>query len=264
MPTKSIIPTLGAKSFSCPTCGALSHQTWYNLHGIQYEKDDAPSLVDANAPVQVMQNREAELEIRQNVAEYFRKRLTQLPFLENHEQSKRVTLSLENVWVSRCYSCNALAIWLWDRLIFPASNFVVEPNSDLDDDIKLDFREAARIVDVSPRGAAALLRLCIQKVCIQLGETGKHIDTDIASLVQKGLEPQIQQALDIVRVIGNEAVHPGQIDLKDDRGTAIRLFELVNLIADVTISRPKQVAELYGKLPETKLKAIEKRDGLKP
>jgi len=34
----------------------------------------------------------------------------------------------------------------------------------------------------------------------------------------------ILQSLDIVRVIGNESVHPGVIDLKDDRHTALRLF----------------------------------------
>ena len=134
----------------------------------------------------------------------------------------------------------------------------------MDDDIKLDFLEAAKIVDLSPRGAAALLRLCVQKICIQLGEPGKNIDTDIGSLVKKGLEPAVQQALDIVRVIGNEAVHPGQIDLRDDRDTALKLFRLINIIAEAMISRPKQIAELYGSLPPTKLQAIEKRDLAKP
>jgi hypothetical protein len=98
---------------------------------------------------------------------------------------------------------------------------------------------------------------------MQLGEPGKNIDTDIASLVTKGLETSLQQALDIVRVIGNEAVHPGQIDLRDDRETAMKLFQLINIIADAMISRPKQIAELYGTLPKSKLKAIEKRDAPK-
>jgi hypothetical protein len=61
-------------------------------------------------------------------------------------------------------------------------------------------------------------------------------------------------------VIGNEAVHPGVIDLKDDLDTANRLFDLVNSIADQTISHPKAVKEMYAKLPENKRKAIEQRD----
>ena len=71
----------------------------------------------------------------------------------------------------------------------------------------------------------------------------------------------IQKALDAVRVIGNEAVHPGTLDLKDDRDTAIKLFKLVNIIADQVISNPKHVEEVYGQIPEAKRKAIEKRDG---
>ena len=100
----------------------------------------------------------------------------------------------------------------------------------------------------------------MQKLCKHLGEKGKSIDEDIASLVKKGLNPLVQQSLDIVRVIGNDAVHPGVIDLKDDRDTALRLFELVNTIADQMISNPRAVREMYAKLPEAKRKAIETRD----
>ena len=32
---------------------------------------------------------------------------------------------------------------------------------------------------------------------------------DIVSMVKRGLEEQVQKALDAVRVIGNNAVHPG-------------------------------------------------------
>ena len=87
------------------------------------------------------------------------------------------------------------------------------------------------------------------------GEKGRNIDEDIGHLVRKGLPPLVQQALDAVRVIGNEAVHPGTIDLKDDRDTAGRLFDLVNIIAEQMISNPKHVKELYDKLPESKRKA---------
>ena len=70
----------------------------------------------------------------------------------------------------------------------------------------------------------------------------------------------VQHALDAVRVIGNEAVHPGTLDLKDDRDTAMRLFGLMNIIAEQMISNPKHIKELYDKLPESKRTAIEKRD----
>lgn len=144
--------------------------------------------------------------------------------------------------------------------MFPAFATVVTANSDMPDGIKGDFEEARSILDSSPRGAAALLRLCVQKLCIHLGEKGKNIDDDIASLVSKGLDPLVQQSLDIVRVIGNESVHPGVIDLNDNRDDAIQLFHLLNAICDQMISHPEKVKSLYAKLPEAKRKAIEQRN----
>lgn len=75
-----------------------------------------------------------------------------------------------------------------------------------------------------------------------------------------GLPPKIQQSLDIVRVIGNNQVHPGQMDVRDDEPTASRLFELVNVIVENQIASPKHIAALYDKLPEGARKAIEERD----
>ena len=145
-------------------------------------------------------------------------------------------------------------------MISPDESNIVPPNTDLNDDIKADYNEATSIVNKSPRGAAALLRLCVQKLCKQLGESGDNLDRDIGNLVKKGLPGNIQKALDIVRVIGNNAVHPGQIDITDDIDTASRLFELVNHIAEIMITHPKKVDEMYNKLPEEKRKAIGKRD----
>lgn len=131
-------------------------------------------------------------------------------------------------------------------------------------DIAQDYDEARAILNLSPRGAAALLRLAVQKLCIHLGEKGIRIDDDIASLVKKGLSPLVQRSLDVVRVIGNEAVHPGEMNMRDDQATALRLLDLVNLISDQMISHPKAVDDLYSKLPPGKLKAIDRRDDRQP
>jgi len=159
-----------------------------------------------------------------------------------------------------CDHCDDVTIWFDARMIYPDASGIEPPNPDLRDDIRDDYLEAASIVQKSPRGATALLRLCIQKVCEQLDEKGKKIDDDIASLVKKGLPVQVQQGLDIVRVVGNNAVHPGQIDLTDDQDTAMRLFTLINLIARIMITQPKEVAALYNSLPQSALDGIQRRD----
>jgi hypothetical protein len=164
-----------------------------------------------------------------------------------------------NLAMSLCSHCNMYCVWIGKQLIYPDNTGIQPANEDLREDIISDYNEAASIVQKSPRGAAALLRLAIQKLCAALGEKGKRIDADIASLVKKGLPVQIQQALDIVRVIGNESVHPGTIDLRDDPETAIQLFNLVNIIAEVMVTQPKRIAAMYVALPADKLKGIEDR-----
>lgn len=168
--------------------------------------------------------------------------------------------SVPNTMFSYCVCCSTYSIWVNGELVYPEPSLVLPPNVDLNVDIKRDYEEASKIVLDSPRGAAALLRLAIQKLCVQLGERGDDLNTVIGNLVKKGLPPKIQRSLDYVRVIGNEAVHPGVLDLKDNQETALKLFELINLIADVTITKPNEIEKLYTSLPTEKIKSIEKRD----
>jgi Domain of unknown function (DUF4145) len=167
---------------------------------------------------------------------------------------------LSELYVAFCNNCRAYSLWMNGEMLFPNVSTAPPPNSDLDPDIQIDFLEAGSIVNKSPRGAAALLRLCIQKLCIQLGLTGKDLNKDIGALVADGLSPRIQKALDAVRVVGNESVHPGEMNIRDDIGTAYALFDLVNRIAVDRLTHPKELDELYNNLPETKLKGIESRD----
>jgi hypothetical protein len=170
-------------------------------------------------------------------------------------------LPLKELSVAYCARCGMYSVWMQGKMIFPPEGSVPPPNSDLRDDIREDYNEAKSILSRSPRGASALLRLCIQKLCQQLGLPGKDLDADIGALVKNGLPATIQKALDLVRVIGNNSVHPGVLDLKDDVRTASRLFELVNHIAFTMISQPKAIENLYDeKVPARQKQAIEKRD----
>lgn len=94
----------------------------------------------------------------------------------------------------------------------------------------------------------------------ELGQEGDNINSDIKALVAAGLSPMVQKALDVCRVVGNNAVHPGEIDLCDSPEIAYNLFRLINIIVEETITKPRQISELYDALPQGSLDAIAKRD----
>ncbi|KQM23137.1 hypothetical protein ASE73_02620 [Sphingomonas sp. Leaf24] len=149
-------------------------------------------------------------------------------------------------------------------MILPAVSQAPAPSPDLPSELAEDFEEARSILPLSPRGAAALLRLIVQKLLPLIGAQEDDINKMIGELVRKGtISSAIQQALDSVRVIGNEAVHPGVMDLKDDQNTAVSLFKLVNFIVEKAITEPKEVAAIFAGLPPSKLAGIANRDKAK-
>jgi len=158
-----------------------------------------------------------------------------------------------------CEFCKEVTLWHFEIMVFPDRGNAPLPNPDMPDEIKKDYEEAASISTKSPRGSAALLRLAIQKLCVHLGGSGKNINDDIAKLVKDGLPERIKKSLDVVRVIGNNAVHPGQINT-DSEEVVGNLFQLINIITEYMITMPHRIENLYNDLPEGAREAIEKRD----
>ena len=219
-------PTYEGKKFTCPHCGIVSKQRWYGY-----------------------------LKARNILAS------------EKERKAGLDELIIKNYEFVKCDNCEDLSLWKNKALVYPKlpqppkKPIVPPPNPDMSFDIQEDYNEAATILEISPRGSAALLRLCIQKICKQLGEKGKDLNEDIGNLVKKGLTPRIQKALDVVRVVGNNAVHPTAFHEKDDIKTAKELFKLVNMIAEDRLTREKELDKIYDmEVPEAKKKAIEERD----
>jgi hypothetical protein len=165
--------------------------------------------------------------------------------------------------IAHCIHCKHHSFWQDGKLIYPATSSAPLPHSEMPDEVKIDYNEAREIANKSPRSGAALLRLAVQKLANGIAGVNDdaNLNDTIKKLVADGLPQTVQQALDIVRVTGNNAVHPGVIDLRDDDKTVSRLFGLVNIITDYMIAKPREIAEHYGSLPEKDRQNIAKRDG---
>jgi len=162
--------------------------------------------------------------------------------------------------VNQCKNCSQMSLWMGSALIWPETTTAPSPNADMPEEVARFYAEASSVLQHSPRSAAALLRLSMQTLLRGLGLKG-DLNAMIGTLVERGLPLAIQQAMDAVRLHGNEALHePGDIVLEDDGATALALFRLVNWVVQDQITRPKDIAAVFETCPDDKRAAIAKRD----
>jgi hypothetical protein len=180
--------------------------------------------------------------------------------LSQMEYARHYDVFSEDIEIAKCLNCNHKIIWYNNIYIYPEIQ-PQEANSDMPETVLQLYNEAGLVYNKSPRAACALLRLAIDRLCNELGETNRDINKNIGALVERGLSVEVQKALDIVRVVGNKAVHPGQIEFDvDDIDTSNKLFQLINFIVERMISEPQKLETLFNKLPESAKQSIEKRD----
>jgi hypothetical protein len=187
--------------------------------------------------------------------------LVSFPWSSTVDSNSKFDESLPREWaVTKCQRCGKHIIWVAGRMNYPKTMIVSPPNQDMSEDVQRDYIEAANVLSDSPRAAAALLRLALQKLCKQLGENGENINEDIKHMVSRGLNPLVQKSLDTLRITGNNAVHPGEINLQEEPQRVLKLFELLNFIANKMITEPREIENFYADLPEDSRKAVDRRD----
>lgn len=142
------------------------------------------------------------------------------------------------------------------KLIFPSECIAPKAEEDMPEGIKSDYEEARLVFSHSPRAAAALLRLCVQKLCEELlGKPGK-IHNQIGELVELGLPSRLLKAFDTIRIFGNESVHPGTVNLNDSPEVALALFTLLNMAVRHCITEEKELEAIRALTPENKRRDI--------
>ncbi|MDU4884322.1 DUF4145 domain-containing protein [uncultured Clostridium sp.] len=222
-------PKYKESAFTCPWCGAYAQQSWSENFVIEDEECKCNLI---------------------SIEEY-----SNLSVWEKQE-----TRVISNLHISLCRVCKKYHVWEGSKLIYPIISNIPMPLEEMPQAVKELYLEARDVYPISHKSACALLRLAVQHLCKELGEKGKNINDDIGSLVSKGLPQKIQKALDIVRVVGNNAVHPGFMSEEDTKEYAQKMFKLLNIIVDDRIVQPREIDDLFKGLPEGPKKAIEKRD----
>lgn len=154
---------------------------------------------------------------------------------------------------------------LTDSLIYPQGKDanIPSPNTDMPNNVLKTYNEAAMVLKNSPRASAALSRLAIQQLVDQLVDNNHDLNNKIGDLVAEGLPVTIQEMLDSVRVIGNNAVHPGVIDFDDTENAtslATNLLNMINLIVQYEITNTKALEATYDLLTNGQKQSIENRD----
>jgi hypothetical protein len=255
-------PSFGSIRFSCPHCGALAHQYWSETYANALEKDKIPPRFQREAIEAAIANQEglppAKHEWSTNELLDFLKAVDGNVFLSS-ERKDPYSFLVYNLEVSRCDSCNDIAVWLSDKIVYPPSGPSGVAAQDMPSVVQSLFDEAGAVFATSPRAAAAILRLALQHLLKELGQTGKDINADINSLIDLGLDADIAKQMHALRIIGNESVHPGQIDVNDEPYIAEALFDVLNQIVEQMITRPRKREELWKRLPEGKRKQVEDR-----
>src|SRR4029453_244700 len=243
---KYVSPAIDQLAFNCPHCDALARQFWFSVHADPLKSDEKPVLATAET-IETLAFGNVEEAEHDRKLKWAERMASGRPFLEVRREFRN--RDVQNVSISYCFNCNQMCLWVYDQLVWPARPSP-EPERHVVPNERREYEEASQALEASPRGAAALLRLAIEKLCKELGVSGESLKDDIAFVVREDVDARVQKVLDAARIIESNAGRPGPIGLGDDRATAETLSGLVNLICEKMIMEPRHLQAVYTKLRE--------------
>ena len=227
MDNKYYIPEYFKRSFNCPCCGVFAEQRWCFLGSRSF--DSSKYYINSR---------------------YIGPKFMGITYLD------------DSFSASRREHCKEWVLWNDRKIIYPRSITVENPNPDMPEVAKGLYIESAQILQDSPRASAALLRLALQEILNEVVEGGEknNINKNIG-ILSKEVDKTTQKALDLIRINGNNAVHPGEIQIEEE--TTEYMYKLLNIIVQKLISDKKQIDDLYNNLSENQKKSIKERDNKK-
>jgi hypothetical protein len=76
------------------------------------------------------------------------------------------------------------------------------------------------------------MRVCIQKLVPLLKQDGKYLNDYMSSLVRKALQVEIQQAIEVLKVLRNESGQPTSLETQEDKEMALRFFDSLKAVLE--------------------------------
>ena len=150
---KYVPPSIAETAFNCPHCGALAMQFWSSAVANKLGDNQRPSIIDEARHKKTNFKDVEDEKKRKELERWLDLMVKGQPFVYQSDASIYNITRICNLHFSRCYNCNDISIWIYDRLIWPQRGEGPEPNADLPDDVRTDYDEASTILDLSTRGA---------------------------------------------------------------------------------------------------------------
>lgn len=164
-----------------------------------------------------------------------------------------------SLWTVSTDTDDAGAAFEVGEMIYPSRSKVgPKPPRDLPEDLVKVYEEARSVTAVSPRAAAALLRLTLEGLLADQFPNAKDLNKAIGEASKSGLTSEVTDAMDVLRFSGNEAVH--EIRNEDNEGTVTSLYGVVALSVDQLISQKRRIRDMFERMPDTVRKAIQDRN----
>ena len=235
MATRNDHPSISANRFRCPHCDAYSNQIWCvpKPHFIDDSiKTPTHAIERINSEHEELN---LELDINSNLSSETR-------IIYEHTDNR--IQAIFPCFFSQCNSCEEYAIWVNDRIVYPQAIIRI-PKDDMPDQIKTFYRQASSISSQCPPASAALLRTVLEMLCTELNYTEGSLKQRIEKMKNDGkIDDELHDAMQSVRIVGNNAVHAGQIEVDDSKEVVKVLFEIIDDITLDLFTKPKRRKEL--------------------
>jgi hypothetical protein len=171
MAKKTSPPSIKETAFDCPHCGAYTTQSWFYLRADSISGEQkTPDIPDEKFKTEMINSKDFDAGMKQSLTEWIEKMDSGSIFFQEKEGGSYDSHRVNNLYLSQCYNCDQISLWVHDNLVFPSQKAGAHPNSDLSGYVKHNFEEARSRLNLSLRDAAAFFRLSIQKLGVFLCE----------------------------------------------------------------------------------------------